>query len=66
MATFDEKLAAGDVKVDGRSEAVGEFLALMDFFVLAMQNRSTLKPGISQGVISERAGVRRRLTTPGR
>jgi alkyl sulfatase BDS1-like metallo-beta-lactamase superfamily hydrolase len=32
VATFDEKLAAGDVKVDGRSGAVGEFLALMDDF----------------------------------
>jgi len=32
VATFDEKLAAGDVKVEGRSGAVGEFLALMDDF----------------------------------
>jgi alkyl sulfatase BDS1-like metallo-beta-lactamase superfamily hydrolase len=31
-ATFDEKLAAGDVKVDGRSGALGEFLALLDDF----------------------------------
>jgi len=31
-ATFDEKVAAGDVKVEGRSGAVGEFLALLDDF----------------------------------
>ena len=31
-ASFDEKLAAGDVKVDGRSGALGEFFALLDDF----------------------------------
>jgi len=31
-ATFEQKIAAGEVKVEGRREALGEFLALIDAF----------------------------------
>jgi alkyl sulfatase BDS1-like metallo-beta-lactamase superfamily hydrolase len=45
VATFDEKLAAGDVKVDGRSGAVGEFLALMDDFAFWFNIVTPRPPG---------------------
>jgi alkyl sulfatase BDS1-like metallo-beta-lactamase superfamily hydrolase len=31
-ATFDQKISAGDVKLEGRREALEEFLSLMDTF----------------------------------
>jgi alkyl sulfatase BDS1-like metallo-beta-lactamase superfamily hydrolase len=45
VATFDEKLAAGDVKVDGRSGAVGEFLALLDDFAFWFNIVTPRPPG---------------------
>jgi alkyl sulfatase BDS1-like metallo-beta-lactamase superfamily hydrolase len=45
VATFDAKVAAGDVKVDGRSGAVGEFLALMDDFAFWFNIVTPRPPG---------------------
>jgi len=45
VATFDEKVAAGDVKVDGRSGAVGEFLVLLDDFAFWFNIVTPRPPG---------------------
>jgi len=44
-ATVDEKVAAGDVKVDGRPGAVAEFLALLDDFAFWFNIVTPRPPG---------------------